>query len=119
MYTVKHISQFIHAKPQAVYAFVSQISNLPKWASGLSEAALGSIEIAFAPQNEFGVLDHDVTLPTGERFHNPMRVIPNGDGSEITFTLLKLPGVTEEKFNEDISWIQKDLTRLKTLLEAK
>jgi hypothetical protein len=32
-------------------------------------------------------LDHDVTLPSGETLSNPMRVVPNGTGSEVVFTL--------------------------------
>lgn len=118
MYKVQHITQSIAVAPQKVYEFVSNVKNLPQWASGLSESALGSIKIEFVPKNESGVLDHDVTLPTGERFHNPMRVIPNGQGSEITFSLFQLPGVTDEKFQEDIKWIQKDLSHLKLLLET-
>jgi hypothetical protein len=31
--------------------------------------------MAFVPRNEYGVLDHEVTLPSGESVHNPMRVI--------------------------------------------
>ena len=38
-------------------------------------------------EHDHGVLDHDVTLPSGETVHNPMRVIPDGDGCEVVFTL--------------------------------
>jgi hypothetical protein len=34
-----------------------------------------------------------------------------------TFTLMRLPGVSEEKFHEDALWVERDLLRLKQLLE--
>jgi len=67
--------------------------------------------------NDFGVLDHDVVLPTGAVVHNAMRVVANESGSTVIFTLLRLPGVSENKFAEDAQWVEKDLTTLKGLLE--
>ena len=64
------------------------------------------------------VLDHDVVLESGETVHNPMRAVPNGDGSTVIFTLLRLPGVSAEKLEEDARWVERDLVRLKELLEA-
>ena len=66
-----------------VYAFASNPANLPRWASGLGtsvenvagrwfmETPDGRAVIAFAERNPFGILDHDVTLPTGEVIHVP------------------------------------------------
>jgi hypothetical protein len=62
------------------------------------------------------VLDHDATLPSGDVVHDPMRVVPNGNGCTVTFTLMRLPGVTHEKFKEDAQWVEKDLFRLKELV---
>lgn len=126
----KHISVTINRSAQAVYAFAANPANLPKWASGLStgtvqsdgdsvvvDSPMGRIRVRFAPQNDFGVLDHDVILESGETFHNPMRVVPNGDGSEVTFMLFRQSTMTDEKFEEDATWVMKDLMRLKSLLE--
>ena len=41
------------------------------------------VPVAFAGQNPFGVLDHQVTLPSGDVVHIAMRVIPDGDVSEV------------------------------------
>jgi hypothetical protein len=38
-------------------------------------------------RNDFGVLDHVVALPSGESVYNPLRVIPDGEASEVVFTL--------------------------------
>ena len=69
-------------------------------------------------RNEFGVLDHEVTLPSGDVIYNPMRVVPNGDGCEVVFSLRRLPGMSSEDFERDAGLVQADLTRLKQVLEA-
>jgi hypothetical protein len=79
---------------------------------------MGTIRVRFADPNPFGVLDHRVTLPGGESTLNPMRVVANGDGSELTFTLFRPPGVTDQAFAADAAQVEADLRRLKTLLES-
>jgi hypothetical protein len=96
MLEVRNISVSILRSPKDVYAFSSNGKNLPRWATGL---------------------DHDVVLESGATVHNPMRVIPNGSGSTVIFTLLRLPGVSEQKFGDDAKWVEKDLTTLKEILE--
>lgn len=71
-----------------------------------------------APANAFGVLDHDVTLPSGEVFHNPMRVLRDGDGCEVVFTLRRQSGLSDEEFARDEAAVAADLATLKRLLEA-
>jgi hypothetical protein len=71
-----------------------------------------------AERNPYGVLDHDVTLPSGETVHNPLRVLRNDRGSEAVFTLYRRPGVSERDFEADSSAIRRDLETLKRLLEA-
>jgi hypothetical protein len=48
-----------------------------------------------------------------------MRVVPRGKGSEIIFTLFRQPDMSDEKFAEDAKWVEKDLKRLKGLLEQR
>ncbi|MFY0665096.1 MAG: SRPBCC family protein [Natronospirillum sp.] len=131
MHDVQHISTYINRTPQDVYAFVSNPENLPIWAAGLAssevkkegdvwvaDAPFGKVKIRFAQSNTFGVMDHDVELESGVVVHNPMRVVPNGDGSEFIFTLLRQPGMSEDQFEEDAHAVVKDLQTLKTLLEG-
>ena len=68
--------------------------------------------------NPWGVLDHHVTLPTGAVVYSPMRVVANGAGSEVSFTLFRLPGVLDEQFAADATWVQRDLHALKRVLEG-
>ncbi len=128
---VRHISVSIDRPPDEVYAFVSNPENLPKWATGLggsiknvkgewvADSPMGKIKIKFAEKNKFGVLDHEVTLESGVTINNPMRVIPNGQGSEVFFTLIRQPETSDEKFASDARWVEKDLHILKGLLESR
>ena len=79
---------------------------------------MGRVTFTFTPRNDFGVLDHDVTLPSGETVYNPVRVIRNGDGCELVFTLRQRPGMTDDDFRRDADTVAQDLARLRSLVEA-
>lgn len=116
---------------QDVYRYASVPENLPEWASGLTsglqrsgnewpaDGPAGKLRLSFAPTNEFGVLDHWVTTETGESVYIPLRVVANGESSEVTFTLFRLPGMDDEKFTADAAWVMRDLRKLKNLLEMQ
>jgi hypothetical protein len=128
---VRHISVSIDRPPEEVYAFASDPENLPKWATGLSgsiknvhgewiaDSPMGKVKIRFVEANRFGVLDHEVVLESGVRIWNPMRVVARGSGSEVIFTLFRQPDMSDEKFAEDAKWVEKDLRKLKGLLEQR
>jgi len=113
-----------------VYRFVANPENMPKWASGLgkgiqqvdgkwfADTPEGKLEVRFAPDNAFGVLDHEVILASGARVVIPLRAVANGDGCELTFTLFRQPEMDDAKFNDDTAWVTRDLEALKALLEA-
>ena len=46
-----------------------------------------------------------------------MRVFPNHDGSELVFTRYSRPDMSDQDFAEDAKAVEKDLAKLKTLLE--
>jgi hypothetical protein len=130
--TSKHISEFIDRPADEVYEWVSDPAHVPLWAAGLAssveqvagqwiaESPMGRIGLAFARRNEFGVLDHDVTLPSGEVVHNPMRVIPaEGAGCEMVFTLRRRPEMSDEDFARDADAVTADLATLKEVLEGR
>jgi hypothetical protein len=130
MHDVQHISVYIARRPAEVYEFASDPGNLPRWAAGLArsevtrdgdewvvDAAFGRARVKFVERNSFGVMDHDVTLESGVTVHNPMRVVPNGEGSEFLFTLIRRPGMSDTQLAEDKAAVEKDLKTLKNLLE--
>jgi hypothetical protein len=125
-FQARHISVSISRSPEVVYKFVSDPLNMPKWAEGLSkstmiksgdewiaESPMGKVKVKFTPQNNLGVMDHDVTIPSGEVVHNPLRVLKNGKGSEVVFTLYRRPGVSDQEFESDTKAVAKDLEALK------
>jgi hypothetical protein len=115
---------------KSVYDFAAVPENMPLWASGLAagltrdgddwlaKGPLGTARVRFAPPNAFGVVDHMVTLESGLQVHNALRVVPNGDGCEVMFTLLHLDGMSEAQFAADAAHVAKDLATLKALLEG-
>lgn len=127
----RHISARIDRPAREVYEYAADPANLPEWASGLGQAVenidgrwyaespMGRVEVAFAPRNEYGVLDHDVTLPTGEVVYNPMRVIADGDGCEVVFTVRRRAGMSDEEFAGDGAAVAADLAGLKRICEAR
>ena len=116
---------------RAAYEFASQMTNLPRWASGLSsgiaqrggrgvaQSPMGEVTVAMAARNEVGVMDHDVTLHDGTSVHTAFRVTPAGDGSILTFTVLRMPGTSQEAFEADVAHVRKDLKALRQVLEAR
>ena len=120
----------IAVDPKTVYAYASDPANLTVWAPGfvqsiekqganwIAQTSLGQVAFRFAAVNELGVLDHDVDLPNGT-VHNPIRVIPNGAGSEVLFTLIQAPGVSDAQFQQDMDTVRADLNKLRTVLEHR
>lgn len=124
------VSQPVAADADTVYDFAHRIENLPQWAAGLttqlvldggrwfSQTPQGRIRIDMAPHNAYRVMDHDVTLPDGVTVHNAFRVTPTGDGSLLSFVVLRLPGMTDEAFERDCGLVAADLRTLATLVEG-
>lgn len=125
----RHVSRVISVLPELVYEFASDPENLPKWAAGLAKAEvlregevllvdspMGKVTVKFVPRNEYGVIDHDVTLPSGTTVTNPVRVLAHPEGSEIVFTIRQIE-LTDDEFDRDLAMVEGDLDRLKQLME--
>jgi Polyketide cyclase / dehydrase and lipid transport len=128
-----HLGEYIDRPASAVYDYVSEPANLPEWAPGLVGSSTleqtgaawvlhspeGDVLLEFAPHNDFGVLDHWVTVPSGERYYNAMRVVAAGEGSEVTFAVRRLPEMTDEDFARDTGLVAADLKSIKRILEQR
>jgi hypothetical protein len=127
----KQISERIECPLSKAYRYASDPANLPEWAPGLgtsvtrqdgtwyAETPAGRVGLEFAPPNDYGILDHSVSLPSGEVVYNPVRLFANDQGCEIVFTLRQTPGMSDQEFERDAGLVQADLTRLKHVLESK
>jgi hypothetical protein len=123
------ISVTIDRDWEDVYAFAANPANMTRWAAGLgkdfspdgdywvAKQEGNPIRIFFTPQNPFGIIDHDVHVGDAV-VHVASRVMPNGDGAEVTFLLLQERGMTDAEFERDAAAVQKDLDTLKSILES-
>ena len=112
-----------------VYDFLADPTNWNQWAFGLgknirrskdgwiADSGGGSAKVRFTPRNNFGVVDHTVIRSSGQRVYVPMRLIVNGSGCELLFTLFREPNMSDTQFDSDAEFVQRDLNRLKSLME--
>ena len=126
------ISVEIAVPVETVYRCVRDPEQLPKWAAGICKSVtvidgvwhvdtgteLGTVLLELCVDNRYGVLDHVVTLPNGHSQNNPMRVLANGEGSELMFTVFQAEGMSDEAFVKDVQAVTRDLKTIKALLEA-
>lgn len=116
---------------RSLYERIWRPEFFPDWASGLAESNLrtegdtwhahgpeGPIRIRFTPHNEHGVVDHFVETGAGSEVHVPLRVVQNGDGAEVLLTLFRQPEMDDERFAADARWVNRDLKKLKALIEG-
>ena len=127
----RHLSVSIDRPAGEVYDYAADPRHLPEWAAGLAggihldagewvaDSPMGRVVVRFVPRNELGVLDHDVTLPSGTTVRNPLRVLPDGEGCEIVFTLRRQPAMTDAEFAADAAAVTADLATLKRLVESR
>lgn len=113
------------------YDYLSNPAKMPEWAAGLcisiaptdkpniwrAKTVNGDANVRFTEKNEYGIADHYVTIGNNPEVYIPIRVIANGKGSEVLFTLFRLPDMTDEKYRQDRAAVEKDLRTLKDKLE--
>lgn len=128
----RHLTVIIARPAKTVYDYVRNPRNLPHWAAGLGggdvqreieqwsmNSPLGRVMISFVPENPYGVLDHTVTMPSGESTLNPMRVIDvDGERSEVDF-ILRQGSMSDAEFEADAAAVHADLEQLKEILEQR
>ena len=112
-----------------VYEFLVDPANWNQWAFGLgrnirrskdgwmADSDGGVAMVQFTPRNSFGVVDHTVIRPSGQRVYVPMRLIANGSGCELLFILFREHNMSDAQFASDAGFVQRDLNGLKRLLE--
>ena len=93
----------IKSDPKTVYDFISNLENLSRWAPStfpsikevdgewIIDTPHGQNKVMLTERNSFGILDHHVRLTSGIEVYVPMRVVKNGDGSEVMLTVYQIP----------------------------
>ncbi|GCB04807.1 SRPBCC family protein [Ralstonia sp. SET104] len=144
LHNVRTLSINVDRHFDDVATFLAEPLNFPIWATGLSEGLApgtqgsgaapdewiakaapnpdssdGVVFIRFSPPNTFGIADHWVRLPDGAVIYVPLRVVRNGAGTTVSLTLFQQPNMDDAQFDADADWVQRDLARLKIVLEAE
>ena len=126
-----HVIHFAIERPvDEVYAFLADPLNYAKWAAvdgsmiktstsdWYIQTPFGRRTVRFSEPNAFGVLDHAVFAEGEDPVVMPMRVVANGDGTELTFLFYQRDRMTDEQFASTIEWVRTDLLTLRSLLES-
>ena len=124
------LSISIARTPGDVARYVADPRNLPHWAGAFCKSVRpegdrwriqtddGEFGLRFLAVIDHGILDHVVEISDDVQVYVPMRVVPNGRGSEVLFTLFRLPAMTEQRWQTDLSMVSADLERLRVVLES-
>jgi hypothetical protein len=65
---------------------------------------------------EFGILDH-VFIGGGLEWHVFVRIIPNEDGSTVTWTFIRPNGLVNEQFERQLQNFDNEISNWKAALE--
>ena len=77
----------------------------------------GKSKLKFNENKSFGILDYQY-IDEETMWDVPMRVVSNGDYSEILITLNKPEKLTDEQFNQRIEEIGELVNNMKQILES-
>lgn len=125
---VVHIT--IAAPPSHVELFLRDVGNWHTWAPWVVsvertsdrdwrvQSDVGPMRLRFVEPNAFGVLDHVVVLESGAAMSNALRVVPNGDGTELVMIVLQGRDSSPEEFERDVASVRADFVRLKKVAEG-
>ncbi len=76
----------------------------------------GNANLKFMQNKTFGILDH-LYVDDESSWEVPMRVVSNGDESEVIITLLKPEVLTDEQFDERMKELEILFGNLKKIIE--
>ncbi len=124
------LSISIARKPEDVARYVADPRHLAQWAGAFCTSVRpdgdgwriqtdeGEFGVRFHASIEHGILDHVVELDEDVQVYVPMRVVPNGEGSEVLFTLFRMPAMPEQRWANDLTMVAADLERLRQVMES-
>lgn len=129
MTEARTVSVSIARSPGRVYDYLADPARFPEWSvfvtgmrqdgnAWIATTPGGEVRMTFTPRNAFGILDHRVEVNPQLSVQVPLRVVPNGEGSEVLFTVFRLSGMSDTAFEADIGLVRTDLGRLKAKLEG-
>lgn len=119
----------IGAPPSEVFDLVSDPSAFPRWAPAFAPAIRpdganwiverdgSEARIAVRTSREHGTVD--ILRPEGPPTGAFTRVLPNGEGSEMLFTLFFPADAREEAVMEQMTTVEQELEAIRALCETR
>jgi len=110
---------------QALFAWIADPENLARWhtsfcralrkenGSLIAESPRGRVPVRFIRDDRSLVLDLLTEVAEGIELTNAIRILSNGEGSEMVWTLVKPDGISEAIFNEQMRWAGSALQNLR------
>lgn len=125
---IKHVD--IQAPRERVFSFLVNPMNWPQYAvvnlrsvspgkDGWFKAVtkFGEGQIKVRGLKDFGILDHTWKDPQAT-WDAYCRVVPNGDGSTVMFTLFQPPVMNDQQFDQAMKEMDTEMAKLKEILEG-
>jgi uncharacterized protein YndB with AHSA1/START domain len=118
----------IRATPSDVFDLLSDASAFPRWAPAFAPAIRpdgdhwiverggSETRIAVPTSREYGTVD--ILRAEEPRSGAFTRVLPNGEGSELLFTLFFAAGTDEEAVAAQMTTVEQELEAVRSLCEA-
>ncbi|MGY5152275.1 MAG: hypothetical protein ACW9XA_08410 [Candidatus Nitrosopumilus sp. bin_6a] len=78
----------------------------------------GKSKLKFNENKSFGILDHQF-IDEESSWDVPMRVVSNGDFSEVIITLNKPDEITDEQFDQRMDELNEMFDSMKNILESQ
>ncbi len=94
--------------------FPDAVKNSDGW--WMFQGPHGDAKLKFQENEKLGILDHVFQDPDG-KWDVPMRVVANGEFSEVVITLFKPPNFTDELFEERTKEIEGIMQKMKEAIE--
>lgn len=112
--------------PHEVFSFLAEVESWPRWAvltvrrvrcegqDWVVEGVEGEFPLVVVSRPEVGLFDYELG-----GWSVAMRVLPNGEGSEVVATFLQPAGMEEREFEQAANVRERELKALKVVLSRK
>ncbi len=124
------VTAVLDAPPAEVFGYLSQIDNLPKWATEFARElkyedgkakvvnGLGEFYFRIAADEETGVIDMHAGPAENELALFPTRVVPLPDGrSAYSFTMFQAPGMPDDLFESQYQSLLREFENIRREVE--
>jgi hypothetical protein len=122
---------FIEAAPDEVFEYVRVPENQPSWGINFALSTRPLSDGRYVMRTPFGEMSYRVEAdprcrtvdfvfgaPGGGESILPTRVVPHGSGAVFTFTIHRVPGMSDAEWEGGRRGLDEELAELKKLLEA-